>query len=282
MFRIWGSWLAGSEDPVEQQARYDRANLEREEFLASCMHDLGFTYTPTIVSNEVTIPDNFIPWDSREFAELYGFGISTSPPVIVVGQDTPGGWANQSTWDQMTPTERDAWNYALFGDFFDGGELGGCTREADIALHAAPSAFAALEEEILNLPIASRSDPRIQALIAEWNRCVRNSGYSEWADPFDAPPLWNEWAALNPHDGSGWDFVAFPSGPPRPSAEVVLDFQNRERSVALTDWNCRNSLNFATTQREVELDWQQRFVDQHQNDLQVWAEYAESLRGSGN
>lgn len=121
MFRIWGSWLAGNEDPVEQQTRHDRANLEHEEFVAACMHSLGFSYTPTIVSNVVIVPDNFIPTDSQEFAKQYGFGISTWPPIVTVRQDTPGGWANQGIWDQMTPAERDAWNTALFGDFFEGG-----------------------------------------------------------------------------------------------------------------------------------------------------------------
>jgi len=49
-------------------------------------------------------------------------------------------------------------------------------------------------------------------------------------------------------------------------------------ALAVADYECRQQVSFAETQRAIDFDHQQQFVDLHRNELKAWAQLMEARR----
>jgi len=307
--------VVGAQDTLQdEQAFREAEQRHREEFLAACMAEQGFTYLPrlnqTVTVVEVAGPE----WGSREFAEQFGLGVSTAPSGLpgrsVISGD--GIDPNQEYLAAMSEAEREAFDYALTGDWlslsldvvtelWEAGELSGrqgCWGRASDAWWqpAQNDEFAAIENEVVAFWNAIEVNPQLLVLDNEWAACLAEAGFAGQQNPAQLRwALQEEWAFIQDGEASmeivaNWDWAAEPEGPPGwivgedgvgtlvMDAAAEANFREREWAIALADADCRASLDFAARQLAINHQLQQEFVDQHRDELEAWATYAEQSR----
>ncbi|MCL2594104.1 MAG: hypothetical protein FWD83_01070 [Promicromonosporaceae bacterium] len=308
--RIYG-WSVGDERSQDDaQAEMDAQHRQVEEAIAVCMAEYGFNYIPNISGGGSIIiwgddDDSDLPqWGSREFAEIFGYGISTDPWRMDEGDmdgvmpEVDGNeWfdPNAEQVEAMSEGEREAWSEALWGPPFDwdSGEdwdmylHGGCHGRAQeqVWRHETPAQFEALEQEIQTLWEQVQADPRISAANVSWSSCMADEGHPGLSSADDPLMLlqeeWGDMHGWNNEDlWQNWDWDAFPEGPefPTPDPAEVTAFTAREIAMAVADFDCRASAGIDRIRQEVDHDLQQQFVDRHRSELEAWASYMEALR----
>ena len=291
--RITG-WTGEAQTRAEAAADFERDLREEQEEIAACMAELGFEYLPTFTGRGVLIHGEFSDDDatldraSREFAERYGFGISTTPPQRGVELDfTTAPDPNAALQAQMSPAELAAWWHALHG-FAPGGtanwdadEPQGCIAQvlADRqARSSPPPEFLGLQDEVDQFLAVVWDDPRVAELESRWAACLADTEAGLFTDRTDLwLELWREWQALHGlvFDDDG---TAAATIDRTPDAEALRAFTDREISIALADWDCLAEIGFEAELRAIELDHQRQFVDRHLNELEAWAQFEETRR----
>lgn len=293
------------ETTAETQARMDQEGREREELVAACMAERGFDYFIAehpggIISAGAPLPDWMPEPNSREWAQQFGFGMSTDP---FAGQEPANAFETQAdpNGDQlaaMSDAERAAWFEALWGamplesdwDAATGATLspsGGCWDFAQETLFPAPpSQFDSLLNEISLVFDQIFSDSRFIALHNDWSRCMATNGHSGYAQLDD---LWQrinaEWSEVQRWDDANairdnWNWDDYPDGPepadlPQPDTSAVASFRDWEISLAVADWDCRAETQFSQREQDIHHALQEEFVIQHRAELEAMALYME-------
>jgi hypothetical protein len=297
--RVYG-WADDDASLEDQNAEYERQQREVERLVADCMREEGFDYVPREHAGVVVGSDGTdLDWGSPEFAEQFGYGISTDPwgwedRDDTVAPDDP----NQEYVDAMSEAERAAYEEALWGppqewdedadpeayeyDWTRSGCYGAAQHEVWDA--DADEEFAGLLDEVSRVWEQTAEDPRVRALDAAWSSCMADAGYDEFDGPNEAAPrLHDEWWALQGWDDpsyqalvDGWDWDADPDGPAEPEVDdaAARAFTEREIAVAVADAGCKAEVGYDDGVREVSHEIQQDFVDQHRAELDAWAEAA--------
>ena len=301
-----GGWDPNQQETAsELQARAERESREQQEFIAACMSELGFNYTPVpmTVTVQVADPTAGPQQGTLEWAEQWGYGISTDPWSEGAGGGTSWGWGpagedpNQAMVDAMSDAEREAWNEALWGQPQEDGEWdpmqAGCQGQANAARWetiSTPNQFEALEAEMNQIWTQTENDPRMATLNAAWASCLTDAGHPGFtATGTIWEQLWPQWDQLqgwelNNEVFGNWDWETYPDGPSEdllhtPDPAAVAEFREREISLAVADQTCRQQVNFEQVSRDISHDIQQQFVDQHRAELEAWATYMETQRG---
>ncbi|MGI9596110.1 MAG: class I SAM-dependent methyltransferase [Acidimicrobiales bacterium] len=192
------------------QARFADEERLREEKVAACMKQQGFEYVPreTPQFDFLTTADG-LAYDSREYAEKYGFGITTErfaqeevgPDLIGHISDEPGESfevdPNDAIVEAMDGATRAAYYEALYGgdDSFPSldpaatsddqlealeDELGyepqGC--EGEVWAEQANNAFyQEFDSELQELYESVEDDPRLEERQTEITECVVDKGF---------------------------------------------------------------------------------------------------------
>jgi hypothetical protein len=290
------------------QVAQEQANLlvqRQNEFLIACMEEQDFTFYPfEEILPLAPIPDTVVPSGSRQWAESYGFGISTSPRwQSALWQVDPNHSTGTRTLDMlegMSQAEQIAWNFAYWGysssrqpdevrsrwegvpfDEIPNLEIGCMNRIAREAPWAnaefGDTPFSWLRDEILGFDNVVQADPRTLTLNASWSLCLAETGYPGWNSPAGLRPVllaaWEKDYLVSPETLVAWDWVSAPDGPPVIEA---ADFVLSEIALAVADWDCRNSLGYDAALQAINLDLQQQFVDKHRSDLELWKNSAAS------
>lgn len=308
--RIWGT-------PVNETQQAADARLEtearfREEYIAACMAAQGFQYIPDLLNVPTVTVAEGPARGSREFAELYGLGISTDPPMGGGGfQVLWRGDPNQELRDAMSEAELEAWNYALSGEspgrvFFGGAAIipadvleRGCEGRAWGALLPTGNAeFDALEAELARFTESINTDPQMVALDQEWANCMAVAGHPGLTSPaLMRDALWAEWDSIQNWGAASellmdWDWELQPDGPPGfvvdeqgvgslvIDPDAVAEFRVRELTMALAEVDCRETLDFFARRLDMEHALQQSFVDMHREELEAWANHNEAARAA--
>jgi len=273
---FWFQIVGTHPDDTLEVTQYQAIQNHRiqEEMIAACMAEQGFEYIPWFEAApqfRIAERDDDRPaTDSREFAERYGFGLTTNPPdgfdagVLVV-------WAGPSVDDDpnmvlraaMSPTEDAAWAEALWGsdDTIFGDEIG-CFGSAYLAINPQlDPEFQALGAEIgtfRNSVLAGRF-PELAALNAEWGQCMAEAGWQGYWDPLRVRELAYDELITNS------DF-----------ADSSL--AAREISIALANYDCRQQISFDARRQQIDFALQQDFVNRNRAELDAWIAHAESRR----
>lgn len=198
-------------DDAESQAKWAEQEREREDKIAACMKEQGFEYIPRDNSdfNFTNSPDG-IDYDSREYVEKYGFGITTQwYPQSEVGPDLVGNLyedefeeqeendPNQAIMEALDDSTREAYQAALWGDPDDFPTFDPETmteeelEEASASFDATPQGcegeawaddfnnafYQEFGDELNDLYESIEDDPRIAASQQEINECVADKGY---------------------------------------------------------------------------------------------------------
>lgn len=290
--RIYG----GSDEEMWQDQQ-----RETEELVAECMAEQGFEYIPVDYASmsQPAVEDSEVEWGTREFAEQYGYGMTSWPGMDE--QPLPedeAGWEdpNQAYIEGMSDTERDAYYVALHGDM-TGPEPGeeeeweydwtqaGCQGSSQQAIQEkyglAGEEMTALQEEMEQLWTQIQSDERITSLTAQWSDCMADAGYTGMASMEDAQN------ALMEEQNAIYDEVYGTGAEIEESEWEALQAEVDERTAALAekeiatavaDFDCRDQIDFEKVQLEVSNEYQQTFVDAHRAELEAWVESAEAAR----
>lgn len=195
------------DDPATQ-ARFNEQELKRQETIVACMSEQGFEYVPQDTSsfNFATFNDG-LDYSSREYAEKYGFGMTTQHlPQETVGPDLVGydeslfddfseNDPNQAIIEAMDEATTEAYYLALYGEepefdeSFDAEtateeeldeafsfEPQGCFGEA-YAGDNANNFYNDFQDELDEMYASIEDDPRIVEAQQEIENCVSDKGY---------------------------------------------------------------------------------------------------------
>lgn len=289
--RIYG----GSDEDVWQDQQ-----REVEELVAECMAEQGFEYVPVDYASmsQPAVEDPEVEWGTREFAEQYGYGMSTWPGMEEEPSPEEAGWEdpNQAYVEAMSETERDAYYVALHGEM-SGPEPGeeeeweydwtqaGCQGSSQQAIQEkyglAGEEMTALQEEMELLWTQIQADERLTALTTQWSDCMADAGYTGLAAMEDAQN------ALMEEQNAIYDEV-YGSGEAVEESEWekleeevqkrTAELTEKEIATAVADFDCREDIGFEKVQVEVTNEYQQTFVDTHRDELEAWVESVEAAR----
>jgi hypothetical protein len=306
--------------PIEQlwQDAYAEVNAEDsrdkqmrvEELVAQCMSKEGFEYTPVdygATGSELPMPTTddgeTLASGTLEYAELYGYGITTNPWA---DSAVPGPAAtapvsvdpNQGYLDSMTESEAAAYQAALHGvqpDFTDDEdwenwnptwEEQGCYGSAGHEVYGdqmgnrgAKDEWAELEAEIEIMWSSVETDSRVAGAVEDWTSCMADAGHPGMATVQDAENLisdevnavyddFDPYADLD-EDATPEDYAAADAAVQERLAEITPE----EISLAVADYTCRGAADYQRIRRAVSVDLQQEFYDAHKAELEAYAEW---------
>ena len=294
--QLWETLLAADEEMGSEE-------LFVEERVAACMAELGFDYTPvdTGLGYELVEPDAEL--GTREFAEQYGYGISTDPDGFLAGgreqflADEPPADPNEEYVAAMSEAERNAYLTALWGtgvndeaaepgDTGDGDALTepvdpadlGCQGRARDEVERAtrwrdtPGFELAREGDVAAAERAA-ADRRVTEAIVDWGACMADAGYPGFEaleDPIDAFVAEVNAANEDAYAGLGVD----PREDEVRAAWARLDvalarIAERETAVAVADVDCQESVGYRQTLTAVKAEFEQELYDAHRVEIEA-------------
>lgn len=270
----------------EMQLEMAAQQMRAEELMAQCMADEGFEYIPVDWSASggmVSSTDLDVEWDSREFAERYGYGVFTSPWDEFVYDPEGEEFVdpNQAYVESLSDSERDAYYEAAYGKMQEESEDGyveydwetaGCQGRAQHEVYGGSSwdadEFSDLLDSLNRLYTDLERDPRVLDLDREWASCMADAGYSGLTSPRLAQDeIWNQmnrfWEDQNADypDGDGPDI--------RESAEY-REAAAAEISQAVADWDCKDGVGYTQEMLKIQFALEEQFVNDHRSELEAF------------
>lgn len=279
----------------------DEQMKQVEEVVAACMAEQGFEYVPVDqTQGSVSMPEELdVEWGTREFAEQYGYGMTTNPwgepeevPVEEEFVDP-----NAEYVDAMSEPEREAYYVALWGEqtmsedpeeeYVYDWEQAGCQGRAQHEVYEAgmdDPAFTSLMEEMNTMWERVQQDPRVADVTTAWVDCMADAGYTGLATVDDAQMRINDMTNKvyeEAYSGEGMG----PDATEEDWLKIEEDVQARlaaiteeEIATAVADFECRDDAGYEDVMQEVNIDLQQEFVDAHRPELEAWVEAVKAGR----
>lgn len=287
--RIYGGM---DENAWEDQQR------EVEALMAECMAEQGFEYVPVDYSSmsQTPVEEPDVEWGTREFAEQYGYGMTTYPGMDEQPAPEEQVWEdpNQVYVDAMSETEREAYYVALYGaqsgpepgeeeewvyDWTQAGCQGSSQHAIEEKYGLGGEEMTALQEEMEALWGQVAADERITALTTRWADCMADAGYPGLAAVEDAQnAIMEEQNAIQEEVFAGADESADWEALQAEVEERTAGLTEKEIAMAVADFECREEVEFDSVQVEVTNEYQQTFVDAHRAELDAWVESVEAAR----
>lgn len=269
---LWGIGL--SEDA--RQRRLEEQDILREEIIAQCMNDVGFTYELDLGNWTLNAGDPLL-WQPEdiEWVSQWGYGAILAPgnpPGITLTMDLDIDYLAD-----LSENEQLAWQWALYGDPDDYGNNPGCRRQADTHLQESdPSTY--LRYEIEFAPLFDALGHFQQGLLAEiseadrdWVNCMAENGFPGFERQSDAQEsVWDKNGALQR--------IIYEPELSLPNEIIVL--QEYEVTIALADLNCREKTDFRARVDAIRVDEERRFIEDHRQELNALRDVVEQHRNS--
>ncbi len=224
-----------------------REALVVQRRIAACMSALGLSYRE-FVEPPPAIPDAEL--GPREWAEKWGFGVSTS--VGIAGAMPPATDPNLAYVESLAPDARDAYRVALYGS----GATPGCNGQAnDLVYGRHDRLLAGLAAELAGLEDAIARDARMVLADARWMACIADASFrpsSRRRFGQDAVELLTRRleAVMGP-----------PPGDPTIDRSALAGLQSFEIELALRGFDCAEGVRAISD--AVRLEYESRFVDGH-------------------
>lgn len=244
--------LSLNESPINEMLGIDVAlrsgdlvELERaaEQGVVECMKGVGFEYIAVDFASQFEPEAGAENPDSREYAELNGYGISIRPAIDVPSPEDIID-PNEELRNALSDGELDAYNLALYGESPPEGEViadqdrTGCVAEAYDAVYAAQAELGAVEQffgefgdELTALEERFRSDPRFIELEEQWSACMAEQG-------FTVAMREEIFVELNLRMSEVAPLLAGGDEPSVEAAQLMDEVRDWERDVAVADWDC--------------------------------------------
>jgi len=297
---VWGTNLS-----AEQQVMHANAqNAQREELIAQCMHEAGFEFIPNPIVNTVTQEtdaDQIWRPDDRAWVEQYGYAVIVSPWENIgrgeeLGEANVPVDPNQAYIDSLSESERQAFNDALFGPpiEYDGETLDNMTTEDRMALMgcfgwalsemrtedpsdlASSDEFAPLFEAMGMMYNNMYQFPEWSQIDADWANCMADRGHPGLGSQNDAQQaIFDDLNAF----WERWDWEANPVAPTISTSPELAAIHERELAMAMTDFECREAVNYRARQDAVITAAERQFINDNQSALQALRAAAEQMGG---
>lgn len=280
-------WSEPSDDDLSKERQV-------EELVAACMREEGFEYTPRDPSTRsVDDSDEEGPFSlpPDEFAEQYGYGISTidledlmvdEPPSVA---DDP----NDEYLQSLSPSAQMAYDDALYGEFVEGEQQDdrGCHGDASDEVYGPPpgpdsavTTYDALETEINALDERVRTDERVVAARDEWSNCLADAGFpgmkklneprrevqTRAADLFGQTSA--DQMAVQEGDvliGEGGNVIGGGDARDDVDPQALEELEDFERDIATADYECLQP--YEDVRRQVQTEIEEEFIDDNRDEL---------------
>lgn len=271
------------------QEKLDEQNAKSEALIAECMTKEGFEYQPSTNSGSVMYSsdtDGDEPeWGSLEFAEQYGYGITSWPGDDEAEEDVEEYVDPNGTYlESLSGSEREAFYETLYGpqdesaldedgsyeyDWKTAGCQGAAQHELQDAQGGSQAAyedpqFAELFEAMNAVyePFYSEeaNAPEVADLDQQWASCMADRGIDEFTSPNTAAQEVSEESnAL--YSGGGEDEYS------EPDQEQLAAFKKREIEVAVGDATCKKQVDYDQKLQKLTFAAEQEFIDEHRSEL---------------
>ncbi|GIG39134.1 hypothetical protein [Cellulomonas phragmiteti] len=276
------------------QEAYEEQHRRAQEVVAACMTELGFVYVPTAPVKDVYRgPDGSAQWESREFAEQYGYGVTTSGELYDEEEQVD---PNDDYVAAMSEAEQTAYYEALYGpaeevdpeeaEPEDDGERAGCYGRAAHEVYTEnqiwedPTVQAFLDE--LDVAWADLADdPGLRAARTAWTTCMVDAGY-DFTSPEEASQhIHDRLAALYEAAAapSGTSEEEPDSGTSEPDAAAMAELRQEELALATAAWRCRDTTGYDAASRKARFELETRLWDRYGAQLEAAASGATSTAG---
>lgn len=272
---------------------FEKQQREAEEITAACMAEQGFEYTPAEPMSVGTEGDDDIPeWDSKEYAEQYGYGATTSEEIYGDGGGEEYVDPNADYVAAMSESEQAAFYEALYGKSVEvdpeaegetaaeaeyNWEDGGCQGKASHEVYEQgqiwddPALKDVMEE--MNTEYESLADdPDLRKAQTAWATCIGEAGY-DFAAPEDAQQsIYDEmnalWEAAMPTDPEA---AADPEASYEPDEAAMAELKKKELALAAADYGCKESSGYIKAQKTAQLALEKRLWDKYGEQLEAAA-----------
>lgn len=277
-----------------------------QEAIRSCMADLGWEYTVEVATLNprqqlAAANAGLNDLEPDDFAEQYGFGISTRFDTLLDGglaafdaADEEES-ANDLMLASMAEAEADAWQQALVGErperdaegrIIDpetgevvaggrrqGRQPGGCTADAQAEVRGDQNALQELADLFDEVERRIEADPRIDEMNREWSSCMAEAGYTfetidEAEDSIrtELGPLVRElFRRGGPRGGQGDETVGA-TGLTAEEESALDALQDRERELGLASHIC--GADFAEETAQIQMRYEADFIEQNRDVLE--------------
>lgn len=272
------------------QEKLDEQNAKSEALIAECMTKEGFEYQPNTGNAGVAYgpeSDSDEPeWGSVEFAEQYGYGISSWPGADDVPEDMEEYVdPNQDYVSSLSQSEQDAFYETLYGkqdesEFDEDGsyeydwKTAGCQGAAQHEVQDEQGGSQAAYEdpqfaelfEAMNTVYEpfygedTSSSPELAKLNEQWFSCMADAGIDEFASPTEASQKLSEESNELYTGGSEEEYS-------EPDADQLDAFTKREIEVAVADATCKKQVDYDQKLQKLTFAAEQEFIDEHRAEL---------------
>jgi hypothetical protein len=286
--------------PTEEELQQQR---EFENLVQRCMQDEGFEYVPYVVDPsdwDHPFEDAYaLPPD--EFAEQYGYGIST---LYMAESDMPDD-PNEEIRRGLSQQALAEYERALYGDMAgqessEGEEWTpppledrGCYDKASAQVWGDPyedegnirdphQEFEALMDDLWSIHERFMSDPRMEEPTENWRDCMAEAGH-----PFEAlgepeQEIWRRMDELQGLDeymeideeaaGESGGATPVPFEPKEINPADLEELQEYELAVAGADFRCKEE-HYNDIAEQVQYDVEEQFVEEHREELERYRDW---------
>ncbi|KAM9863605.1 hypothetical protein ACI1US_00535 [Leucobacter sp. BZR 635] len=281
------------DDSEFSEEKYAEQDREIEDLVAVCMQDEGFEYKPNVQTSGgfVSFDDDEIDFNSKEFAEQYGYGAMTNPWNEQAEQEEPEEYVdpNGDYYESLSESERMAWDEALYGvqpteeewaeieasgePYMPDPSEQGCYGTANDKVRSSTDnyqeamedpEFAELFEDMQNVYMEMESSDEMQKLNSDWASCMADSGYPDFKTPADGAnsiyEAQQELFGWNTELAEGEDYK-------EPSKDEQDKLKKLEIETAVADFECKDKFDYNDKSSKFMIDIEQKFVDENKAKL---------------
>ncbi|WP_129337253.1 hypothetical protein [Cellulomonas endophytica] len=276
-------------EPDEQQMVDQQAQVE--DLVAACMAEQGFEYTPVDTSGQsfVVPEDGDVPeWGSVEFAERFGYGMTTSDELAEaqgydpsVEEEMPVN-PNDERVMAMGEGEQQAYYEALYGvqtgttsedepveyDWTTAGCSGAAQHEV-FEVEVEGTDTQDLQTRLGEIYEDAQQDPRYRTAQQEWATCMGDEGH-DFTAPEDAQQ------SISDDLNAMWE--ASTTG--EVDEAVEADLREREIAVAVADAGCREGADLDGVLGQVTSDLEETFYAENKAEVDAWVAAMQEKNGS--
>lgn len=288
--------LAGDDADAEMKAQEQAT----QESIRDCMVEQGFEYVPFVPDWETGFVGgiDYENLTQGEFAEQYGFGISTYDMEQGAEEDPYADDPNQAVREELSESARAAYEAALYGapmeapegaegETFDMADVPddqkGCEQKAYESQGGEVNAlYESLNDGFTELEERATSDERMVAATADYTSCMQDAGYDGLKDLYEIQNQFSErfgelqgggmeqdpFADLTEEELAAMSEEEMEALIPEP-AEIdpaaLEALRKEEVAAAGADLRCRESTD--SMMAAVRAEYEQQFVDENREVL---------------
>ncbi|QIK63592.1 hypothetical protein G7068_10595 [Leucobacter viscericola] len=278
----------------DPEASADKSALTYDEIVAACMKEEGFEYWPTSEPDEDVTGSEAID-DDKELSKRArdGYGIVLPYDKLYKASSQSLG-PNEEYFSMMSDEMREEYTRVLSGTIWDelsaasqtGEEVdwdwrrGGCDGKAthlieerasqgEQAENAQTTQFDDLIDQMNALPEQIPQDKDWEKVLERWSQCMSSGGFdfSSWDQAQDS--IVEEFDTLASE--ASMDKIAeegSSADPYKPDKGAYEKLYDREREIAVADWQCQIDTGRAEAERRILYGIEKDFVDTHFESLE--------------